>query len=62
MDEIKKLNRRIRRTGSEGLFHDTRKDVRLLAQVFNELHDKVNELVEEINRLKSERADKKETE
>ena len=31
-----------------GLFHDTRKDVILLAKIVNLQHDKINELIDEV--------------
>lgn len=46
---MKKINRRIRRTGERGLFHDTRSDMRVIIEVYNDLHDKVNELIDVIN-------------
>lgn len=52
MQRIERLssNLKLQRSGG-GLFHDTRKDVVTLASVINKLHDKINELVEDVNRL-----------
>lgn len=44
-------NYKLQSTGG-GLFHDTRNDVKLLAQVINIQYEKINELIQEINRLK----------
>lgn len=43
---------RLNGTGEPGLFHDSRKDVKIIAKVVNMLIDKVNELIEENNRLR----------
>ena len=51
MSDIKKLNLRLKRSGGSGLFHDSRADSRLLIAVCNELADKINEIVEEVNLL-----------
>jgi len=47
---MEKINRRIRRTGERGLFHDTRSDMRVIMEVYNDLHDKVNELIDVIDK------------
>ncbi len=47
---MKKLNCRLTKTESSGLFHDSRKDIHTITTVFNELHDKVNEIVNHINK------------
>jgi hypothetical protein len=49
--KIEPLNNRLRRSGSHGIFHDTRQDVATLMLANNLLVDKVNELVEEVNSL-----------
>ncbi len=54
---MEKLNCRLKKTSDPGIFHDSRKDVRLLMMVVNELHDKVNELIEEIEELKQQEPD-----
>lgn len=48
---LKKLNIKIRPTEKIGLLHDSRADVRILAATINTLINKVNELVDENNKL-----------
>jgi regulator of replication initiation timing len=48
---MEKIDFRIIKPETIGLLHDSRKDVRTLAKVCNHLIDKVNELIEENNRL-----------
>jgi len=48
---MEKIKLRVVKSSETGLFHDTRGDVRKLSQVVNTLIDKVNELVDENNRL-----------
>lgn len=48
---IKKLNIRLRRSCSRGIFHDSREDCERLARTCNILIDKVNELTNEVNKL-----------
>lgn len=50
---MKKLDLRLKKTSTCGIFHDTRQDVQTLTYVCNELITKVNELVAEINILKA---------
>lgn len=50
---MKKLNLRLRNTNTLGVFRDSRKDIATLAKVFNAIHDKVNELIDENSALKS---------
>lgn len=52
MSEVKKLDCKLYRTGTIGVFHKTREDVRTLAGVLNEHHDKINELIDEIRELR----------
>jgi len=49
---IAKLKMTLIRVSEGGLFHDTRKDVRLLASCINELRKKLNEVIDENNELK----------
>ena len=51
---IKKITLRLKRVGESGLFHDSRADVRLISKFVNELTDKLNEVIDENNTLKSE--------
>ena len=51
---LKKLKIKLKKPSSSGVFHDTRGDVRRLAEVCNILIDKCNELVEEVNQLKKQ--------
>lgn len=48
-----KINVKVRPSGEGGLFHDSRRDVRVLGQAVNLLIEKVNELIDENNRLKN---------
>lgn len=49
---IKRINTKIRKSNTEGLFHNSRGDIVALSKVCNELIDKVNELIDVINQLK----------
>ena len=49
---IKKITFRLGDSDSYGFTHDSRTDVRNLAKVCNVLIDKLNELAEEVNKLK----------
>jgi hypothetical protein len=49
---MKKIKQKLIRTSESGLFHDSRKDVRLISQVVNNLIDTVNELIDENEKLK----------
>lgn len=51
---MRKLDIKIRTGLNNGLFHDTRADVDTLAKALNKCIDKINELVEENNKLKKE--------
>jgi|CXWK01.1.fsa_nt_gi hypothetical protein len=48
---MEKIKTKLVKASETGLFHDSRGDVRKLAKVVNMLVDKVNELVDENNRL-----------
>lgn len=49
---MEKIKVKIKPSSESGIFHDSRKDVRSLAQAVNLLIDKVNELIDENNKLK----------
>lgn len=49
---INKINTKIILSNSPGLIHDSRKDIRTLSKMCNELINKVNELTDEINKIK----------
>jgi len=51
---IKKLKLKLRKSNESGLFHDSRKDINTLMKVYNEMHDKINELINEVNNIKHE--------
>lgn len=51
---MEKLDFKIKPSSESGLFHDSRKDIRLIAQVVNKLIETVNELIEENNKLKKD--------
>jgi len=49
-----KLNLRLRNTSTVGIFHDSRSDSKLFIKVFNALHDKVNDLIQENREFRAE--------
>lgn len=49
---MKKISYRIRNTREFGFFHDSRADVRKLAEICNDLIDTVNDLIDEVQTLK----------
>ncbi len=49
---MKKLDLKLRKTIDSGLLHDSRKDSRLLMQCINLIVEKLNEVIEENNKLK----------
>ena len=49
---MKRLDLHLRKPSTSGIFHDTRKDVQTLSKCINILVDKVNELVNENNKLR----------
>lgn len=49
---MKKLDLKLRKNSDGGLFHDSRKDSRLLMQCINLIVDKLNEVIDENNKLK----------
>lgn len=49
---MKKIKQKLTITTDRGLFHDSRKDVRLLSKVINEIIDNNNAMIDEINKLK----------
>lgn len=54
---IKKLKFRFEYNFDAGLLHDSRKDVRKLAKALEKACYKIDELVDEVNRLKAESED-----
>lgn len=50
---MKRITERLQKSGSDciGIFHDSRKDVRTIAEYCNLLADKINELNEEVQQL-----------
>lgn len=48
---IKPINIKLRKPQNPGIFHDSRGDSEKLREVCNILIDKVNELVEKVNKL-----------
>ena len=54
---MEKIDFRIIKPDTIGIFHDSRKDVRTLAKVCNHLIDKVNELIDENAKLKKQLRD-----
>lgn len=51
---IDKLSFNIRTSGNRGIFHDSREDVRTLTKALNRSIDKINELVEVVNKQNKE--------
>ena len=50
---MKKITYKVKKADEYGLFHDSRGDVNRLAKVCNDLIDKVNQLIYEVETLKS---------
>ena len=50
MTMIKKINKKFRTKLNNGIFHDTRSDVNVLAEYCNMLSSKINEIIDEIER------------
>ena len=48
--KIKKLSKKIKPSGNIFMIHDTRGDIRTLAALVNEVTDKINEIVEVLNK------------
>lgn len=51
---MEKINVRINKSDDISLFHDSRSDVKKLSMVINLLIDKINEIVDIINYVKTE--------
>ena len=51
---MKPIKEKMRQTGTEYIFHNTREDVRTLAKYCNMLTDKINELNAEVQELKKQ--------
>lgn len=54
MKDIKLIRNRIVGSGESGIFHDSRKDIKTIGKMLNEVIDKVNEIVICINKLNSD--------
>ena len=52
---MQRIMKRLRQSEERGIFHDSRKDARLFAQMINLCIDKINELQEEVENLQNER-------
>ncbi len=50
---MKKITSEIKPSSNKGIVHDSRADVRVLGEYCNMLKEKINELIEEIDRLKN---------
>ncbi|MPM60232.1 hypothetical protein SDC9_107083 [bioreactor metagenome] len=55
MGLIKKLNLKVKIVNN-GMFHDSRADVRAIGQTIKKIAEKVDELIDEINNLKKDSA------
>lgn len=53
---MQKIKARLRKSDVPNLFHDTRGDVAILTKYCNMLADKVNELIDELEKTKAELA------
>ena len=51
---IAKIKTKLRGTEQAHLFQDTRQDIRTLIKVINLQTEKINELIDEINRMKED--------
>lgn len=51
---IAKIKTKLRGTDQAYLFHDTRQDIRTLIKVIDLQTEKINELIDEINRMKED--------
>lgn len=51
---IAKIRERLKRVGESGMFHDSRSDVRTISRYVNQIADKLDEVIDENNKLKSE--------
>lgn len=50
----KKITKKIKTALNNGIFHDTRADVDVLAEYCNMLTDKINQLIDEVNEVRAE--------
>lgn len=48
---IEPLKIKVRRADNPGVVHNSREDVRRLGEALNKVIDKINELIEAVNRL-----------
>lgn len=51
---MKMIKDRMRKTGTAYIFHNTKEDMRIIADYCNMLADKINELNAEVQELKSQ--------
>lgn len=51
MKKIERLKIKLRKSESRGIFHDSRSDIRQIAQVVNAMIEKQNEMIDAINQL-----------
>lgn len=49
---MKPIKEKIRKTSTQNIFHDTKGDVKMLANYCNMLADKINELNDEVQELR----------
>lgn len=49
---MQKLNLKLKQSANTGIFHDSRADSKLLMKSINLIVDKLNEVIEENNKLK----------
>lgn len=49
---MKPIKEKIRKTSTQNIFHDTKGDVKMLANYCNMLADKINELNDEVEELR----------
>ena len=54
---MKPIKEKMRKSGTEYIFHNTKEDVRILAKYCNMLADKINELNLEVQELREQLKD-----
>lgn len=50
----KQITKKLRASGNGGIFHNSREDVRMLAEYCNLLTDTINQLIYELNEVRAE--------
>ena len=58
---VEKLNTKLRESSGSSLFYDSRADLRIFVRVINELHDKINNLIDENRSIRKELSELKST-